>query len=76
MLQNKKTRNNKQETKMANRTTYNVKTEQKIKLERLAIEASVKLNRSVKWTEIMEVLIKELAKDAQQIIIHREKKET
>lgn len=57
---------------MTTRTTYNVKAEQKVKLERLAIEASVKLGRSVKWTEIMEVLMKELAKDAQEIIINKE----
>lgn len=54
------------------RTTYNVKTDQKMKLERLAIEASLKLGRTVKWTELMEVLMQEFAKDAQQNIIHRE----
>ena len=59
---------------MAERITYNVKIDQKLKLERLAIEASVKIGRSVKWTELMETLIQELAKDAQEIIIHREQK--
>lgn len=54
------------------RTTYNVKEEDKIKIERLAIEASVKIGRSVKWTELMEILIQEFSKDAQQMIIHRE----
>ena len=56
------------------RTTYNVKEEDKIKIERLAIEASVKIGRSVKWTELMEILIQEFSKDAQQMIIHRKTK--
>lgn len=38
------------------------------------MDASVKIGRSVKWTELMETLIQELAKDAQEIIIHREQK--
>ena len=57
---------------MSERTTYNIKQEKKIKLERLALEASMKFGRMIKWTEIMEVLIDEYAKDAQQTIIHRE----
>ena len=54
------------------RATYNVKLDKKLKIERLAMEASLKVGRTVKWTEIMEVLIDEYAKDAQQTIIHRE----
>lgn len=57
---------------MTERTTYNIKQEKKMRLERLALEESMKFGRMIKWTEIMEVLIDEYAKDAQQTIIHRE----
>ena len=53
-------------------TTYNIKTEKKVKIERLAIEASLKLGRNVKWTELMDILVSEFGKDAQQTLIHRE----
>lgn len=56
-------------------TSYNIKIDKKIKIERLAIEASQIVGRTVKWTEIMEVLVDEFGKDAQAMIIHREKKE-
>jgi hypothetical protein len=46
--------------------------ERKLKIEKLAVEASQKVGRIVKWTEIMEVLMDEFAKDAQAMIIHRE----
>lgn len=54
-------------------TSYNIKVDKKIKIERLAIEASQKIGRTVKWTEVMEVLVDEFGKDAQAMIIHREK---
>lgn len=60
---------------MKERATYNIKIDKKMKIERLAIEASQKVGRTVKWTEIMEVLVDEFGKDAQAMIIHREKKE-
>lgn len=53
-------------------TSYNIKVDKKMKIERLAIEASQKIGRTVKWTEIMEVLVDEFGKDAQAMIIHRE----
>ncbi len=53
-------------------TTYNIKTEKKLKIERLAIEASQKIGRTVKWTEVMDVLVDNYGKDAQSTIIHRE----
>ncbi|MBQ9260445.1 MAG: hypothetical protein IJ187_11455 [Neisseriaceae bacterium] len=57
---------------MKDRVTFNVKMERKLKIEKLAVEASQKVGRIVKWTEIMEVLMDEFAKDAQAMIIHRE----
>jgi hypothetical protein len=54
------------------RATYNIKTEKKIKLEKSAIELSVKLGRPVKWTEIMEVMIDNFYKDACDIIYTKE----
>ena len=53
-------------------TSYNIKVDKKMKIERLAIEASQKIGRTVKWTEVMEVLVDEFGKDAQAMIIHRE----
>jgi hypothetical protein len=55
------------------RATYNIKMEKKLKMERLAIEASLKIGRTIKWTELMDVLVTEFSKDAQEMIIHREK---
>ena len=46
-----------------------------MKIERLAMEASLKIGRTVKWTEIMEVLVNEFGKDAQQMLIHQHSKE-
>ena len=54
------------------RATYNIKMEKKLKMERLAIEASLKIGRTIKWTEPMDVLVTEFSKDAQEMIIHRE----
>lgn len=52
-------------------TSYNIKMDKKMKIERLAMEASLKIGRTVKWTEIMEVLVNEFGKDAQQMLIHK-----
>ena len=52
------------------RATYNVKLDKKLKIERLAMEASLKVGRTVKWTEIMDTVIKEYGKDEQEMIIH------
>ena len=54
------------------RATYNVKLDKKLKIERLAMEASLKVGRTVKWTEIMDTLVDEFGKDAQEMIIHKE----
>lgn len=60
---------------MKSRVTFNVKMERKLKIEKLAVEASQKVGRTVKWTEIMEVLVDEFGKDAQAMIIHREQQQ-
>lgn len=53
-------------------TSYNIKLDKKMRIERLAMEASLKIGRTVKWTEIMEVLVSEFGKDAQEMLIHKE----
>lgn len=55
------------------RATYNIKAEKKLKIEKAAIELSVKIGKPVKWTEIMEVLIDNFYKDACDVILIREK---
>ncbi|MRN39296.1 hypothetical protein CRG49_006665 [Neisseria sp. N95_16] len=55
-------------------TTYNINIEKKMKIERLAMEASLKIGRTVKWTELMDILVTEFGKDAQAHLIHREEK--
>jgi hypothetical protein len=57
-------------------TSYNIKMDKKMKIERLAMEASLKIGRTVKWTEIMEVLVNEFGKDAQQMLIHKHNTES
>lgn len=52
-------------------TSYNIKLDKKMKIERLAMEASLKVGRTVKWTELMDVLVTEFGKDAQEVLIHR-----
>lgn len=61
------------EAKMTQRITYNVDINKKMKIERLAMEASLKIGRTVKWTELMDILVTEFGKDAQEMLIHREK---
>ncbi|AZR59800.1 hypothetical protein [Eikenella corrodens] len=53
-------------------TSYNIKIDKKLKIERLAMEASLKVGRTIKWTELMDILVTEFGKDAQEMLIHRE----
>lgn len=53
-------------------TSYNIKLDKKMKIERLAMEASLKVGRTVKWTELMDILVTEFGKDAQSMLIHNE----
>lgn len=56
-------------------TSYNIKIDKKLKIERLAMEASLKVGRTIKWTELMDILVTEFGKDAQEMLIHREQGE-
>lgn len=58
------------------RSTYNIKADRKLKLERAAIDLSVKIGKPVKWTEIMETLIDEYYKDACDTILYREQQKS
>ena len=60
---------------MAKRTTYNVTEERKMKLERLAINASVKLGRTITWTEILGYLIDNYSKDAAEDLMSAKQKD-
>lgn len=61
---------------MTQRVTYNIAIDKKMKIERLAMEASLKVGRTVKWTELMDILVTEFRKDAQEMLIHRENQES
>ncbi|KGQ59895.1 hypothetical protein [Gallibacterium anatis] len=58
---------------MKTTTSYNIKLDKKMKIERMALELGIKLGRNVKWTEVMGVLVDEFAKDACDVILVREK---
>lgn len=57
-------------SKAPRRTTYNIDMDKKMKLEMIAIELSYKLGRPIKWTEIMDKLVDDYAKDAAKDIEH------
>ncbi|MCK6903602.1 hypothetical protein L8Q74_01610 [Enterobacter roggenkampii] len=54
------------------RTTYTLPERKKIKLERLAIDASAKIGKTIKWTDIMTYMVDNFAKDAIDDIISKE----
>ncbi|MES1879252.1 hypothetical protein ABUT94_09885 [Escherichia coli] len=60
---------------MAKRTTYNVTEERKMKLERLAINASVTLGKTITWTEILGYLIDNYSKDAAEDLMSAKQKD-
>ena len=60
---------------MAKRTTYNVTEERKMKLERLAINTSVKLGKTITWTEILGYLIDNYSKDAAEDLMSAKQKD-
>ncbi|EPA4277431.1 hypothetical protein ACQ3XQ_004871 [Escherichia coli] len=60
---------------MAKRTTYNVTEERKMKLLRLAINASVKLGKTITWTEILGYLIDNYSKDAAEDLMSAKQKD-
>ena len=53
---------------MKSTASFNIKIERKIKIERLAMEVSLKIGRPVNWTEVMNVLVDHFAKDAVKLI--------
>ncbi|MFZ7175061.1 hypothetical protein ACLSYX_09630 [[Pasteurella] aerogenes] len=55
------------------RSTYNVTPERRRRLEALAVRASSKANRIVKWTEIVSHAIDYYAEDSIQDILHKTK---
>lgn len=57
---------------MRSTASFNIKLEKKIKIERLAMEIGMKIGRPVKWTEVMNVLVDQFAKDAVAYIEHNE----
>lgn len=58
---------------MKSTASFNIKIERKIKIERLAMEVSLKIGRPVKWTEVMNVLVDLFAKEAVKLIEKNEK---
>lgn len=58
---------------MKTTASFNIKLEKKFKVERLAMEIGMKIGRPVKWTEVMNVLVDQFAKDAIAYIEHTEK---
>ncbi|HDR0997133.1 hypothetical protein ACNO7L_10680 [Bisgaard Taxon 45] len=58
---------------MKTTTSYNIKLDKKLKIERMAMETGLKIGRNVKWTEVMNVLVDQFAKDAVAYIEHQEK---
>ncbi|HDX0976814.1 hypothetical protein H2512_03285 [Pasteurella multocida] len=58
---------------MKTTTSYNIKLDKKLKIERMAMETGLKIGRNVKWTEVMNVLVDQFAKDAIAYIEHQEK---
>lgn len=50
----------------AKRTSLAVTAERKLKLERLAVDASYKAGKSISWTDLANYLIDNYAKDAAQ----------
>lgn len=50
------------------RTTVSITEQRRIKLERLAIEATMKTGKTVKWTDIVNHLIDHYAEEAKKDI--------
>lgn len=50
------------------RTTVSITEQRRIKLERLAIEATMKTGKTVKWTDIVNHLIDNYAEEAKKDI--------
>lgn len=53
------------------RATYNVTSKRRDMLEKLAVQTSVKVKRTVKWTEIVSHAIDYYAEDSAKDIIYK-----
>lgn len=53
------------------RTTVSIVEKRRLKLERLAIEATNEVGRMVKWTDIINQLIDEYADECKKDIVHK-----
>lgn len=56
------------------RKTYNITAERQIRLERLAVDISHKVGKTVKWTELLTYLIDKYDKDAAEDLLSEETK--
>lgn len=57
-------------TQNKKRTSLAITAERKLKIERLAVDLSYKIGKSVSWTELANYILDNYAKDAVQDIIH------
>ncbi|MDX7990793.1 hypothetical protein [Xenorhabdus littoralis] len=55
-----------------NRKTYNITADRQIKLERLAIDVSHKVGKTIKWTELLTYMIDKYDKDAAEDLLSEE----
>lgn len=60
--------------KIQKRVTYNVTPERRERLEKLAIQTSIKVKRTVKWTELVSHAIDYYAADSAKDIEHKIKR--
>lgn len=60
----------------AKRTTMAITAERKIRLERMAIDASQKAGTQIAWTDIVNYLIDNYAKDATEDMVSNMAKDT
>jgi len=59
-----------QKEKIMKDTSMRIKAERKMDLERIAIEISVKVGQSVRYTDVINYLIDNYKKDAKEGMIH------
>jgi hypothetical protein len=51
------------------RKTYNITEDRQIRLERLAIDVSKKIDKQVRWTELLTYIIDQYGKDAAEDLV-------
>lgn len=55
-----------------NRKTYNITADRQIRLERLAVDVSHKVGKTVKWTELLTYMIDKYDKEAAADLLSEE----